>query len=320
MSGVLVADATVLRSERLSPSFVRIELGGDALADLGVDGPWWDQRIKLVVPRPGSGTGGVPRAADLGVGGGSATDWYATWCAIPEDQRGAMRTYTVRGVRDDGRGARLLVDVVLHPGAHGPGSAWAASAVAGDRVLLVGPRRGSAFGGIEFRPPPRGRMLLVADETAVPAAASILGDWPGGLAGTAYLEVPGVGDVLPDVPCPAGVELCWLPRRPGDEVGARVLAEVRRRLGLPADGEPAPVGGGPTGDDGELLAWETPDFSASGEPLGPPEPGGDDLHAWVAGESGWVKQLRRILVREHGVDRSRVAFMGYWRRGVAMKA
>ena len=36
--------------ERLSPSFVRVELGGPALAEFGVDGPLYDQRIKLVFP------------------------------------------------------------------------------------------------------------------------------------------------------------------------------------------------------------------------------------------------------------------------------
>ena len=30
--------------------------------------------------------------------------------------------------------------------------------------------------------------------------------------------------------------------------------------------------------------------------------------------------LRRHLVNELGFDRSRVAFMGYWRRGVAMRS
>ena len=33
-----------------------------------------------------------------------------------------------------------------------------------------------------------------------------------------------------------------------------------------------------------------------------------------------VTGLRRHLVKELGVDRSQVAFMGYWRRGVAMKS
>jgi NADPH-dependent ferric siderophore reductase len=33
-----------------------------------------------------------------------------------------------------------------------------------------------------------------------------------------------------------------------------------------------------------------------------------------------VTTLRRALVNELEVDRSRVAFMGYWRRGVAMRS
>lgn len=37
---------------------------------------------------------------------------------------------------------------------------------------------------------------------------------------------------------------------------------------------------------------------------------------WIAGESGQVKQLRRHFVRERGVDRRRVTFVGYWRRGL----
>jgi carbon-monoxide dehydrogenase large subunit len=34
-----------------------------------------------------------------------------------------------------------------------------------------------------------------------------------------------------------------------------------------------------------------------------------------AGEAGVIKTLRRTLVREHGMDRRSVAFMGYWRQG-----
>jgi len=32
-----------------------------------------------------------------------------------------------------------------------------------------------------------------------------------------------------------------------------------------------------------------------------------------------VTALRRHLVKERGVARSQVAFMGYWKRGVAMR-
>ncbi|MFF4230144.1 siderophore-interacting protein [Streptomyces sp. NPDC001820] len=40
-------------------------------------------------------------------------------------------------------------------------------------------------------------------------------------------------------------------------------------------------------------------------------------YAWIAGESGSVKALRRHLVRERELDRRRVTFVGYWRRGVS---
>ncbi|UXY27724.1 siderophore-interacting protein [Streptomyces sp. HUAS TT20] len=39
-------------------------------------------------------------------------------------------------------------------------------------------------------------------------------------------------------------------------------------------------------------------------------------YAWIAGESGQVKDLRRHLVAERGIDRRRVTFVGYWRRGL----
>ena len=45
----------------------------------------------------------------------------------------------------------------------------------------------------------------------------------------------------------------------------------------------------------------------------------DDLHGWVAGESRVVTGLRRALVRDPGLDRRQVAFMGCWREGVAMR-
>ena len=72
--------------------------------------------------------------------------------------------------------------------------------------------------------------------------------------------------------------------------------------------------------------WETPSYSSSGEEIDASRgarsghDGCDGLYAWIAGESKVVTGLRRHLVRELGMDRSQVAFMGYWRRGVAMKS
>ncbi|MEV0323423.1 siderophore-interacting protein [Streptomyces sp. NPDC050658] len=38
-------------------------------------------------------------------------------------------------------------------------------------------------------------------------------------------------------------------------------------------------------------------------------------YAWVTGESATVKAVRRHLVGERGIDRKKVSFSGYWRRG-----
>ena len=304
---MVLAEVEVVSVERLSPSFARVELGSPELADFGVDGPLLDQRIKLVLP---GSSGRVPRlVGDEG--------WYAAWLEQPEDERGHMRTYTVREVRGTGLDTRLVVDIVLHLDDHdcGPGAAWAASARAGDRVVVLGPRRGVPYGGIEFAPGSARHLLLVGDETAVPAISSILECLPEGARGTAFLEVPVSGDVL-DLDGLAGVEVVWLPRD-GAAGGVLLHEAVVAHLGAPVA-----VPGIQDGDvDPDL--WETPTYSSSGEPLDHTGTAGGthaDLYAWIAGESAMVTGLRRHLVRGLGIDRRQVAFMGYWRRGVAMRS
>lgn len=200
-------EVDVVRVERLSPCFVRVGLGGDALRHFdggGPDGPR-DLRIKLLVPRPG---GAVARIDDFSPG------WYPRWLGQDPLVRGEMRTYTVRRARCDGPRPEIDVDLVLHAPS-GPASSWAASVTAGDRVLLLGPSAGhlADYGGIEWAPPAAagGELLLVGDESAVPAIASILETLPAAYAGRAIVEVPASADIL-DVHSDADVELTWLPR------------------------------------------------------------------------------------------------------------
>ncbi|MET9620915.1 siderophore-interacting protein [Streptomyces sp. NPDC006464] len=47
---------------------------------------------------------------------------------------------------------------------------------------------------------------------------------------------------------------------------------------------------------------------------------GDAPYVWIAGESGSVKALRRHFVGERGLDRRRVTFVGYWRKGLSEDA
>ena len=145
-----------------------------------------------------------------------------------------MRTYTVRRVAGEGAETRLAVDIVVHPdhGDIGPGCAWAARATVGDRLVLMAPRRGEPFGGIEFDPGTARRLLLVGDETAVPAICATLEQLPWNATGAAFLEVPTAADVLP-VQHPEGVRVVWL-ARDGDAHGARLQAAVLAHLGVGA--------------------------------------------------------------------------------------
>ena len=80
------------------------------------------------------------------------------------------------------------------------------------------------------------------------------------------------------------------------------------------------VGPYPYEDEVDPDLWETPFYSSSGEEVPGDVTGLGGTYAWIAGESKVVTGLRRHLVKELGFDRSQVAFMGYWRRGVAMKS
>lgn len=304
---MILDEVEVVRVDRLSPSFVRVELGGACLADFGVEGPLYDQRIKLVFP-------GVPGGPPPSFAGADDS-WWSTWLARPEEERGHMRTYTVRDVVGSGVDTRLVVDIVVHGDAHGtpgPGCAWAARARVGDRLVLMGPRRGMLYGGIEFVPPaPTSRLLLVGDETAVPAICAILTQLPADAVGAAFMEVPTAADVL-SVVHPEGVSVTWLSRDGGDH-GSVLHPAVLAHLG---------VGAAPLEEPGEVDPdlWETPTYSSSGEAIDEADQVDGELYAWIAGESGVVTALRRVLVKDMGVDRKQVAFMGYWRRGVAMKS
>lgn len=317
---LILAELEVTRAERVSPSFVRIELSGLELAELGTPGPVYDQRFKIVFP---NAAGELPSFA------GADESWWTTWMEIPETERGSMRTYTIRDILGEGPDTRLVVDIVVHEGVghgaedllDGAGNRWALQARAGQRLVVLAPRRGHEFGGIEWSPGAASRLLLVGDETAVPAIRGVLRDLPAGATGAAFLEVPVDGDVLDDVTAPAGVEVTWLPRN-GSARGEALHAAVLAHLTGAAPSEPVVV----AEDEIDPDLWETPVYSSSGEEVaeatavpaeGSPYAG---LYAWIAGESKVVTGLRRKLVKDLGLDRKQVAFMGYWREGVSMRS
>jgi NADPH-dependent ferric siderophore reductase len=302
---------TVAAVRPLGESFLRVTFQSEELAHFLVLG--LDQRIKLVLPSAERSLEAFPRDTD---------DWYSAWRDIPEASRPVMRTYTVRAVRAEL--GELDVDFVVH-GQTGPATRWVLGAQPGDEILVIGPDSRTRHpddtrrvGGAEFAPGTATRILLAGDETAAPAICRILESLPKKARGQVFIEVPTTADILP-VAGPGGVTVCWLARdaRPSLDRGAILDRAVRAWVSemMPtgrvesADGtvgRAAPLASDELAEvdvDSELL-WEVPDAN-----------GTHDLYAWIAGEAGCIKELRRFLVRDTGLHRSDVAFMGYWRLG-----
>ncbi len=299
-------DVEVERITRLCPSFVRITFTGadlDLFADNGAD-----QRVKFLLPAPCGGWEYLDR---------QSPDWFTSWRELPEERRNPLRTYTVRAVRPDLR--EVDVDIVLH-GDTGPASRWANGARPGTPLVILGPNaaHSGAHGGREFAPPTTNHALLLAgDETAVPAIASICEALPADAVGEVFLEVPHREDRW-TLAAPAGVRVTWLAREEAEH-GTHLVPAVQEAADrMLAMGVRATAGEAPATPDLEDvdvdhgILWEVP-VDASGRPLAQDTV----LYAWLAGEAGVIKALRRYLVGTKGVDRRSVAFMGYWRRGRA---
>jgi NADPH-dependent ferric siderophore reductase len=295
--------ANVRRVERLSPHFTRVTFAGDELTGFGTAG--LDQRVKVVLPVAGRGFADFP----------DGDDWYRAWRELPTERRNVFRTYTVRAVRPEA--GEVDIDFALH-GDLGPASAWATRTVPGDEIIIIGPDELSPDRavGIDFRPGVVDTVLLAGDETAAPAICAILEQLPAHAAGVAIIEVASPLDAL-EVHAPAAVEVRWLARDGADVHGDRLVPVVRDWVARNCSAD-----GRPTGDSVDaaraLAAAEQADLDDA--PLWDVPEGRSldgDCYAWLAGEASVITALRRFLVREAGLDRRQVAFMGYWRRGRA---
>ncbi|MFJ4803220.1 siderophore-interacting protein [Streptomyces murinus] len=126
-------------------------------------------------------------------------------------------------------------------------------------------------------PPVYDRYLLVGDITALPAIARWLEELPRDAKGWAFIEVADAAEQI-ELSAPAAVEVRWLHR--GDR----------------------PAG---TGDALERAVTAVPVAK------------GERLYAWIAGEAGQIKPLRRWVRDELRLDRGDYEITGYWKRGIA---
>lgn len=300
----------VARTEMLTPHFLRVTLTAEDLQHFGPAGGTetaWDQRIKLFLPRP---DGSYPEIGLLAEPAPAVMQWYNAWRQLDESERNPIRTYTVRRIRHQQR--EVDIDFVLHThedGSSGPAASWATKARPGDELIIIGPDRRAEEpgGGIDFTPGSARNLLLAGDETAVPAICAILEALPADYTGHAYLEVPTVEDSFQAVETPSEVSITWLPRE-GAPLGSKLKEAVaswganwQRRLRAVPDYAPGDQEIPELGD--EDLLWE----------VAQPQEFND--YAWLAGEAGVITGLRRHLVKDLGLSRKQVSFMGYWRQG-----
>lgn len=214
---------TVLRSERLSAHWIRVTLGGGEIEKFRPMG--FDQWFRLFLPIGGDADlERVPAKANKMFG-------YLKFLRIPDGERPVMRNYTVRAYRaaTATAGAEIDVDFVLHgsaaDGTAGPASRWAETCQPGEHVLIIDE-------GLTFNPQ-RGtdRVVLVGDETALPAIASISASLPADATGTAIVEVPSEEDAL-EFPHPSGLEVVWIVR-PHDVAPGAMALQALGRTALP---------------------------------------------------------------------------------------
>ncbi|KRC49413.1 iron-chelator utilization protein [Leifsonia sp. Root227] len=254
-----VRHVTVRRVSRIVPSIVRVTFGGKDLDGFASAGP--ADHVKVFFPDQQSGMLVVPTVTPEGI-------------RPPESGTPIARDYTPLAFRPaaDGDPAELDIDFVLH-GDEGPASAWAVRATPGDVVAIGGPR------GSQLAPEGIGRLILVADETALPAASK-------------WLDAVG-----PSVPVTALFDVAddsvsaYLPAAVAGRVDARWLSR--------ASGSSDPSGASPV--EVALRA------------LGPI---GEDTFVFLAGEAGTLIPLRHYLRRELGLPQEQVVASGYWKRGV----
>ncbi|SHF27366.1 siderophore-interacting protein [Streptoalloteichus hindustanus] len=240
--------APVLRVEQVTPKMTRVRVGGPELTGFA-GGRGADEHIKLIFPAPGERVPVLPTFTPNGLR-------YPE--GVPPSH---ARSYTVR--RYDPLTNELDVDFVIH--GHGAASEWARLARPGDQLGIAGPKGG-------FLPSDDADLhLLVGDDSALPAIATILEHMPPGAAVRAVIEVADA-DEEQELATEATADVQWLHR---SAVGTPSLVEVVRSLTWPSG----------------------------------------LVHAWVAGEAGVVRDLRRHLLRERGMERGCLRATGYWRQG-----
>lgn len=191
----ILRELRVVRVADVTATTRRVTLTGDQLGEFAVAGgtaaafrsDGFDDHVKLLVPLEGTDRPPLP------VQGPDRLEWGGA------GGRPVAKDYTPR--RFDPVAAELDLDFVLHEGGFAAG--WARRTQPGDPAWIVGPTRSLLL--------PEGvdRIVLAGDETALPAIARLLDEWPGAMTADVVVEVASAAGIQ-DLPAHVGVSVRWV--------------------------------------------------------------------------------------------------------------
>jgi NADPH-dependent ferric siderophore reductase len=194
---------------RLAPRLVSVLVTGEQLDGFASAAP--TAHLKLFLPPAGASELLLPEQ------GPDGPLWHHD-----EALRPVVRTYTPR--RYDPATKTLEIQLVLH-GA-GPASEWAERVAPGDQVAVAGP------GGRFSLDPAIAHWWLAADESAIPALATLLDALPEQASADVHIEVAGAADEM-DLPSPAKASITWHHRPAPDAFGQPLLEAARTAMFTP---------------------------------------------------------------------------------------
>lgn len=287
--------ARVVAFSQISAGFVRLSLELDHPERFRYVG--LDQRAKLFFPNR---AGVIPAL-------GSASGWWQHWRVLPESERPPMRTYTVRRCTQASMQAQGIdIDIAVHGGA-GVASEWLKRARVGDQLGFLGSN--AAYPGLNLatgwnlkQHPQTREVFLFGDQSAFPAIANILSTLSSHIKAHVIVELEHEEDVdLLPKRSNLDVRVVIADRAHHGRELVRAVCEREEVWDVAVSPENIVVFSG----EDERMMWEVPEQSSSNL----------SHYFWIAGENKAVKKIRRYALTERNVDRSVIAFMGYWAEG-----
>lgn len=293
MQPYLIVNMQLAQIQKISPTMTRFTFQGEQLDQVLSYAP--DQRVKLFFP--------VIHDPAQTQWLENSPEWYQHYRQLPEQIRPPMRTYTIRHLRPELK--QVDIDFAMH-GATGPASTWAEQAKLGDHLQMAAPNANwlGERAGFEWQPPQQARqILLMADETALPAVAGIIDQLiqqNTQAQVNVYIEMPSELDQVTFVEHP-NIKIQWFHRGHGQQPGHQLIETVHQLFQV--QNQPQ-IELDDINIDEEIL-WFTKNEQQAQQ----------TFYAWVAAESAAVLAIRRFLVQDCGIDKQCLNFMGYWRKG-----